>query len=166
MSGVITRRLETVINKVIGRQQKAYSRVKNMGSVLINLLNTINYANKRKLESLILSINFHKAFDSIDHRYMNIMLEILNFGPEFQKWVNLFFNDRWTYIILQGFLSNKITLKQGVPQGDFSGTLLEGDVHLVLGVQGTTLLSSILLFYRFVTRNFSDSNDESKTSSF
>ena len=65
-----------------------------------------------------LSVDFKKAFDSIDHRFMNNTLEILNFGPEFRKWVNLFFNDRWTYILLQGFLSNKITLKQGVPQGD------------------------------------------------
>ena len=105
----------------------------------------MNYANKRKFESLILSIDFKKAFDLIDHRFMNNTLEILNFGPEFRKWVNLFFNDRWTYIILQGFLSNKITLKQGVPQGDFSGTLLEGDVHLVLGVQGTTLFSSMYI---------------------
>ena len=49
---------------------------------------------------------------------MNNTLEILNFGPEFRKWVNIFFNDRWTYILLQNFPSNKITLKQGVPQGD------------------------------------------------
>ena len=63
-SGVITRRLETVIEKVIGRQQKAYSRIKNIGSVLINLLNTMNYANKRKFETMILSINFKKAFNS------------------------------------------------------------------------------------------------------
>ena len=39
-SGVITRRLKTVIEKVIGRQQKTYSRVKKKGSVLCN------YANK------------------------------------------------------------------------------------------------------------------------
>ena len=60
-SGFITRRLETVIEKVIGRQQKAYLRVKNIGSVLINLLNTMNYANKRKFESLILSIDFRQS---------------------------------------------------------------------------------------------------------
>ena len=38
-SGVMTRRLQTVIEGVIGVQQKAYSQERNIGSVLINLLN-------------------------------------------------------------------------------------------------------------------------------
>ena len=38
-SGIITRRLETVMEGMIGCQQKAYSNERNIGSVLINLLN-------------------------------------------------------------------------------------------------------------------------------
>lgn len=117
-SGVITRRLEKVMEKVIGRQQKAYSRVKNIGSVLINLLNVIDDANKKKMACLILCIDFKKAFDSLSHTFISNSLELLNFGPSFIKWVMLFFRDRWTYILLQGFLSDKIVLQQGVPQGD------------------------------------------------
>ena len=115
-SGVITRRLEKVMKKVIGRQQKAYSRVKNIGSVLINLLNVIEEVNKKKIACLILSIDFRKAFDSINHTFIANTLEVLNFGQGFINWVMLFFKDRWTYILLQGFLSEKINLEQGVPQ--------------------------------------------------
>ena len=50
-SGVMARRLQTVIEDVIGVQQKAYSQDRNIGSVLINLLNLMNEANKKKMNS-------------------------------------------------------------------------------------------------------------------
>ena len=95
-SGAITRRLQTVIENVIGIQQKAYSQKRNIGSVMINLLNLMDEVNKKKINCLILSIDFKKAFDSIDHRFIDSCLHLLNFGPEFRGWVNLFFKDRDT----------------------------------------------------------------------
>ena len=117
-SGVITRRLETVMEGVIGRQQKAYSSERNIGSVLINLLNMMQLSKQRRMANLILCIDFKKAFDSIDHTFINSTLKILNFGTSFRKWVLLFFQKRETYLLLQGHMEEKIHLEQGVPQGD------------------------------------------------
>ena len=49
-SGCITRRLERVMPKLIGSQQKAYSRERNIGSILLNLVNMMDYVNKKKME--------------------------------------------------------------------------------------------------------------------
>jgi hypothetical protein len=46
-SGCITRRLETVMPKIIGAQQKANSRERNIGSILLNLMNMMDHVNKR-----------------------------------------------------------------------------------------------------------------------
>ena len=62
----ITRRLEKVMEKIIGPQQKAYSSTRNIGSILLNLLNMMDHVNKKKKESLILLVDFKKAFDSIN----------------------------------------------------------------------------------------------------
>ena len=117
-SGVMTRRLQKVIEKVIGVQQKAYSQERNIGSVLLNLMNLMDEANKKKINCLILSIDFKKAFDSIEHSFINSCLHLLNFGDDFKKWVQLFFQNRETYLLLDGHMGEKITLEQGVPQGD------------------------------------------------
>ena len=50
--------------KIIGAQQKAYSRERNIGSILLNLMNMMDHVNKKKLESVILLVDFKKAFDS------------------------------------------------------------------------------------------------------
>ena len=78
----------------------------------------MKYANRKKLESLILLIDFRKAFDSLSHKYINECLKMFNFGPSTQKWVSLFFCNREAYILLGGELTKKILLEQGIPQGD------------------------------------------------
>ena len=117
-SGCITRRLETVMGKIIGTQQKAYSRDRNIGSILLNLLNMMDFVNKKKMESLILLVDFKKVFDSIDTKFIDSALATFNFGPSFRRWVKLFFSGRQTYLLLHGYLGESIRLEQGVPQGD------------------------------------------------
>ena len=84
-----------IINKVIDRQQKVYSKVKNISSVT-NVFNMIEEAGKSRKSALLVAFDFRKAFDSINHSFIDSCLETLNFGPSFRAWVRLFFNDRDT----------------------------------------------------------------------
>ena len=75
---------------------------------------TVEPNEKKKVESLILLIDFRKAFDSLSYRYIDECLKLFNFGPSIRKWVSLFFCNREAYIILGGELSKNIILEQGV----------------------------------------------------
>ena len=123
-SGAITRRLEKVIDKVVGRNQKAYSSKKNITSVLLNVINMIHTTTREKRSALMVAIDFRKAFDSINHSLIDTCLKTLNFGEGFRKWVQLFFGDRETYLMMNGFMEEKIHLQQGVPQGDILSPLI------------------------------------------
>ena len=63
-------------------------------------------------------VDFHKAFDSINHSYIDNCLKLYGFRESIRKWVSLFFSKREAFILLGGNLSEKIILEQGVPQGD------------------------------------------------
>ena len=63
-------------------------------------------------------MDFKKAFDSINTKFIDSALELFNFGESFRKWVRLFFSGRKTYLLLHGYLGDCINLEQGVPQGD------------------------------------------------
>ena len=75
-SGAITRRLETVIEKVIGRQQKAYSRKKNITSVLLNVISMIHSSRASGRSGLIVAVDFKKAFDSLNHSFIDSCLKL------------------------------------------------------------------------------------------
>ena len=117
-SGAITRRLETKIESLIGPHQVAYSKKRNITTVLINTISAIKEAKKQDEKYLLVSIDFAKAFDSIGHGFIDTVLSLLNFGPSFRRWVKLFFVKRITYLLLNGFFSKAINLLQSVPQGD------------------------------------------------
>ena len=81
-------------------------------------MNLMKYANRKKLESLILLIDFRKAFDSLSHKYIDECLKMFNFRQSIRSLVSLFFRNREAYILLGGELTKRILLEQGVPQGD------------------------------------------------
>merc|ERR1711867_267467 len=146
-SGAITRRLETVIEKVIGRQQKAYSRKKNITSVLLNVISMIHSSRASGRSGLIVAVDFKKAFDSLNHSFIDSCLQALNFGPSFRNWVKLFLNDRATYLLMNGFMEEKIELQQGVPQGDMLSPLIFNIVveFLLLKIGYTNSLEGVFL---------------------
>jgi hypothetical protein len=54
-SGVITK-LEKFMPKIIGQQQKAYFTERNIGSILLNLLNMMDHVNQKKKETHVMLI--------------------------------------------------------------------------------------------------------------
>ena len=87
-------------------------------SVLLNVINIIEQAGKAKRSALLVAMDFKKAFDSINHQFIDSCPETFNFVPSSRAWVKLFFNGRDTYLLMHGYTEDKIRLEQGVPQGD------------------------------------------------
>ena len=117
-SACITKRIKPVLARLIGKEQKAYLPENNIGSVIMNLINMIHFCNTKKKEAFILLVDFQKAFDSINHDYIDSVLKIYGFGESIRRWIRIFFDKREAVILLGGHLSEKIFLRQGVPQGD------------------------------------------------
>ena len=68
------------MEKIIGKEQKACINSNNIGSYIPNLLNMMKFLNDKKKAWLILLIDFNKAFDSIDHEFLENTLKIFGFG--------------------------------------------------------------------------------------
>ena len=58
--------------------------------MLINLLSTMQDYNQKKIAGLILAKDFMKAFDSINHSYIQAVIKKFNFGNDICEWINLF----------------------------------------------------------------------------
>jgi hypothetical protein len=62
-------------------------------------------------------LDFSKAFDSIDRKYLLAVLEELNFGPDFINWVKTIYNNTCSCIVQNGNISEFFSLEKGVRQG-------------------------------------------------
>ena len=119
ISRVINTRLGTVIDKITGRAQKAYSNNRYIHEVLINVVDSIRHCTENNVPGMLISIDQKKAFDSILHSYCNDAFAFFGFGENFIHMMNTLSTGRTARIILDnGKLSRPITLERGRPQGD------------------------------------------------
>ena len=86
----ITQRIKPAVNRIIGRQQKAYITQNNIGSAILNLLNLMKHVKQERKNALILLINFKKAFDSLNHGFIKNTLTMYGFGKDIIGWIDLF----------------------------------------------------------------------------
>ena len=61
--------------------------------------------------------DIEKAFDSVNHNFLFRTLEHFNFGPKFIEWIKTLYSARQTYVMNNGFLTNRISMQRGIFQG-------------------------------------------------
>ena len=91
VSCVIKNRLKKVLPQIIGKQQKAYVDSDNIGAVLLNLLSSMKSYNEKKVASLVLCIDFRKAFDSFVTPISKMYLKSLILGMISVTGLNFFY---------------------------------------------------------------------------
>ena len=86
----------------------------NIGENIRLISDVIQYCNLKQIPGLILRIDFEKAFDTIEWKYLDQALECFNFGVTFRKWVSILYNDISSCVMNNGYASQFFHLGRGV----------------------------------------------------
>jgi len=119
ISRLINNRLKKIANRVMSRGQKGFNQSRQIHEVIINALENMNFCKKNNIKGALLSIDMAKAFDSVDHGYLEKVYDFFGFGERIQRWLKAIGTGRGAMIILgNGKFSGKFDLKRGTAQGD------------------------------------------------
>ena len=66
----------------------------------------------------MISLDFQKAFDSLEHNFLDVILKKFNFGPFLCGWIRTFYNNISSCILNAGSTSPYFSIERGVRQGD------------------------------------------------
>ena len=107
--------LET--NDMITKEQTAFRKNRNTEDQLIHLAQSIENAFQEGLKVIATFIDLTKAFDKVWKQ--GLLLKLLTAGVKGNmfKWIKSFLSHRTGRVKLNGTLSHKVTLLEGVPQG-------------------------------------------------
>ena len=110
-------RLQKVLPSLIHKNQTAYIKKRFIGDNVRTIDDIIAYSEKYNNDGVILSLDFQKAFDTIEWNFMHKVLEKLNFGNDLISWIEILYQNANVVIKNNGYISKKIFLERGLRQG-------------------------------------------------
>ena len=121
----LSRRLTEAVTNVIGPHQTAYIKQRQISDNLQVMQYTLEHANN----SMIMSLDAEKAFDSLEHWYIKEVLSKVGL-KDFISIFELIYKNQVVDIILNGNKAGNYKIKNGVKQGDALSCIL-----FILGVE-------------------------------
>jgi hypothetical protein len=90
LSRAANNRLKRIRDLFFSRAQKGFTGSCYIQEVLINALETISFCKYNGIEGVMVSIDQAKAFDSINHSFMNEVYKFFGIGPNFRNMMATF----------------------------------------------------------------------------
>lgn len=111
-------RTSTIMPIVIKSDQVASVKGRKITDLNNYIRDIITYAEHKQTHTCILSLDQMKAFDRVDHSWMHKLLEKMNFGPYFRKFVRTIYAAPRGCVLANHTLSNVFEITRSVRQGD------------------------------------------------
>ena len=117
LTKVLTNRLKTVLPKIIHHAQTAVPG-RRIDNTIHALRDLIDLSNEQNIGACFIFLDQDKAFDRVDRDFLFKIMETFGLGVSFINWVRLLYANASTKLKINGFLTDRITLRRGVRQGD------------------------------------------------
>ena len=112
-SACIAERLKTVLPDIINEDQTGFIPGRYMGENLRLLYGLLEYTKPNDIPGLLLLIDFEKAFDSVSWEFMFKVFNFYNFGDYLIKFVEVFYKNIQSCVLVNGSLSEWFYVQRG-----------------------------------------------------
>lgn len=124
ISKALANRVFPFLESLIHPDQAAVIKGRNIQQHNHFLRDLISLAKVRDDRACILSIDQMKAFDRVSHFWLIRVLKECNFGPNFIRWISIFYRNAKSKLLLNKSLSDSFDIRKGVRQGCILSPLL------------------------------------------
>ena len=114
---IFARRINLVIDTLIDANQYAFVKGRTISTMLREIDDIFERERNIKEGSIILSIDYAKAFDSLSLSTIKKALNIYGFGDSFKKWIEVILSNRLNCVRNGGYVSSFFDMERGVRQG-------------------------------------------------
>ena len=117
VSKAIANRFKKVLNSVISPDQTGFLSNRYIGENVRLILDIIEYVDNESLPGMLLFLDFEKAYDKLEWKFVQNCLGMFGFGGDAKKWVTLFYTNIKSCVTNMGVVSNYFDLSRGLRQG-------------------------------------------------
>ncbi|KAL6454983.1 hypothetical protein MHYP_G00365800 [Metynnis hypsauchen] len=113
----LTERLKKTMSLLVHSDQTCGVPGRSVTWNLHLIRDAISWAGDRNVPLALVSLDQEKAFDRVDHSFLEKVLTTLGFGPNFLRWLKTFYTEVGSRVSINGHLSDLVPQESGVRQG-------------------------------------------------
>ena len=114
---ILARRLIPVLDELLDQSQYAFVKGRNSGDMLRELDDLIELEKLKGKKSILLSVDYSKAFDTLSSAAIIKAMKVLGFREKFLEWVQILLKGRKSCVKNNNFISEFFNMERGVRQG-------------------------------------------------
>jgi hypothetical protein len=107
---------------------------RDIADTTFSIKDMIRYIHGKNKDGYIVSLDFEKAFDRVEHGFLFDVLKSFGFGENFMKWIRILYKGAITKIKCNGFLTQGFKITRSIRQGCPLSALLYSLVAEPLGL--------------------------------
>ena len=109
--------LGDAVNDIVNGDQVGYIKGRRVSTLLRLIDDVTDQLNVRQRPGLLLTIDYHQAFDRISKDFMVQTFKRFGFGPDFVKWVSVLMADAKSCVAYCEWISEYFAIEAGIRQG-------------------------------------------------
>ena len=117
LATILATRLKSVLPTVIDEDQTCGIKGRTIFENLFRLRDMIHAAKTYNTNLTLINIDQEKAFDRVNRPFLLKVLEKMNFGTTFRRWIEILYDGASSQVLNNGWLSDPIQLNSGLRQG-------------------------------------------------
>lgn len=103
LAKVLSTRLRCVIESVISKSQSFFAHGRKILDGILIANELVDETRCLKKEMFLFKVDFEKAFDSVDWRYLNAIMTKMNFLVIQRNWIMEWITTTFAYVLVNGF---------------------------------------------------------------
>ena len=111
---ILTVQLSVCFEEIYHPSQTAYIPGRFISTNICKMQDVIDYSSKNQQQWVILFLDFQKAFDSVSHAFLSVLMIHMGFPPHFVVWIQLLYVNAGLVVQNHGWLSEQFALGRGV----------------------------------------------------
>ena len=116
-SKAVAKQIEPMLPSLIHLDQTGFVKGRYIGKNIRLIAYVMEQTRKLNLSGILLSLDFQKAFDTLEWSCIHHVLKLYNFGDSLRNWAKVFYTDLESAILNNGYATNWIQPSTGVRQG-------------------------------------------------
>lgn len=117
LAQIYARRLKKGLNSIINETQTGFMAGRHISSNVRLILDLIDYSEFIETNSLIMFLDFYKAFDTVEHHFIFKTLECFGFGSNFIQAVTMLYKNINSSVMLYPNTTPRFEVQRSVRQG-------------------------------------------------